>query len=55
MPPVTCSGTDIESNSVEFIPGTVGSGVNDMEESLNRDPPFEQSVTLPRTDVNTAK
>jgi len=45
VPFVISSGTFIERRSVEFWPGTVGSGEKDIEVSLKREAPFEQSVT----------
>jgi hypothetical protein len=52
-PPEICAGTVIESKRVEFSPEMGGSGEKDIEDSLNRAPPLEQSVTAPPT--KTAK
>jgi hypothetical protein len=48
---MTCVGTFIVRRSVEFWPGTVGSGEKLMEVSLNSEAPFEQSVTVERVVV----
>ena len=45
VPFVTCSGTDNERRRVEFWPGTVGSGENDMDVIVKSAFPFEQSET----------
>ena len=44
VPSVISLGTVIESNNVEFSPGTVGSGEKDIDVNLKSEPPFEQSV-----------
>lgn len=45
MPLFSSSGTFRESRSVEFSPGTVGSGEKDMDTGWNREAPLEQSDT----------
>jgi hypothetical protein len=45
VPDSTRLGTFIESRSVEFFPGTVGSGKKDIDVSVNLDVPDEQSLT----------
>lgn len=45
VPFVISSGTESERSRVEFIPGTVGSGLNDIESIVNSAFPFEQSET----------
>ena len=45
MPLLMASGTFMERRRVEFLPGTVGSGENDMDVGLKRDWPLEQSDT----------
>ena len=45
VPPATTLGTFMERLSVEFSPRTGGSGENFMDDSLNSEAPFEQSVT----------
>jgi len=45
VPPVTTLGTFMERLRVEFCPGIGGSGKKLMDDSLNSEAPFEQSVT----------
>jgi hypothetical protein len=47
VPAVISCGIFIERSRVEFSPGTVGSGEKDIDVNLNRETPFEQSVTDP--------
>ena len=53
MPLLISSGTFMERRRVEFLPGTVGSGENDMDVGLKRDWPLEQSDTEAPVDARS--
>jgi hypothetical protein len=59
VPFVISSGIFIDRRRVEFCPGIVGSGEKDIEVSLKRDAPLEQSETdpyaLPIADARIAR
>jgi hypothetical protein len=53
VPLLIVSGTFMERRRVEFLPGTVGSGENDMDVGLKSDWPLEQSDTEAPVDARS--
>jgi hypothetical protein len=51
VPLATSVGTFIDRSSVEFSPGTVGSGEKLIDVSVKRAAPFEQSDTEERAEA----